>query len=51
MSEDKVETNVKSDAESIVEREFASLRTQLEEVSASKKEIESQYKELSEKVK
>tara|TARA_R110000765_G_scaffold166135_1_gene271084 strand:+ start:1836 stop:3092 length:1257 start_codon:yes stop_codon:yes gene_type:complete len=43
MSEDKVETNVKSDAESIVEREFASLRTQLEEVSASKKEIESQY--------
>ena len=43
MSEDKVETNVKSDAENIVEREFASLRTQLEEMSASKKEIESQY--------
>jgi hypothetical protein len=44
MSEDKVETNVKSDAESIVEREFASLRTQLEEMSASKKEIESEFK-------
>ena len=43
MSEDKVETNVKSDAENIVEREFASLRVQLEEMSASKKEIESQY--------
>tara|TARA_R110000824_G_scaffold153490_3_gene325141 strand:- start:5455 stop:6708 length:1254 start_codon:yes stop_codon:yes gene_type:complete len=43
MSEDKVETNVKSDAENIVEREFASLRTQLEEMSASKKEIETQY--------
>jgi len=43
MSEDKVETNVKSDAESIVEREFASLRTQLEEATASKKDIESQY--------
>jgi hypothetical protein len=42
MSEEIKET-VKSDAESIVEREFASLRTQLEEVSASKKEIESQY--------
>ena len=37
------ETNVKSDAENIVEREFASLRSQLEEVQASKKEIESQY--------
>jgi hypothetical protein len=37
------ETNVKSDAENIVEREFASLRTQLEEMSASKTEIESQY--------
>ena len=44
MSEDKVETPVKSDAESIVEREFASLRTQLEEMSASKKEIESEFK-------
>ena len=37
------ETNVKSDAENIVEREFASLRSQLEEVQASKKEIETQY--------
>jgi|TARA_Y100000034_G_C6902151_1_gene417508 hypothetical protein len=34
-----------SDAEKIVEREFASLRTQLEEATASKKEIETQYKE------
>ena len=45
MSEDKVETNVKSDAESIVEREFASLRTQLEEVTASNKEIKASYEE------
>ena len=43
MSEETKETTVKSDAENIVEREFASLRTQLEEMSASKKEIESQY--------
>ena len=43
MSEDKVETNVKSDAENIVEREFASLRAQLNEVEASKVEIESKY--------
>ena len=34
-----------SDAEKIVEREFASLRTQLEEATASKKEIETQYEE------
>jgi hypothetical protein len=39
----KVETNVKSDAENIVEREFASLRTQLEQAQASHKDIESQY--------
>ena len=45
MSEDKVETNVKSDAESIVEREFASLRSQLEEVTASNKEIKASYDE------
>ena len=38
---DEVKEN--SDAEKIVEREFASLRTQLEEVTASKKDIESQY--------
>ena len=44
MSEETKETNVKSDAESIVEREFASLRTQLEEMSASKAEIESEFK-------
>jgi len=37
------ETPVKSEAENIVEREFASLRTQLEEAEASKTEIESQY--------
>ena len=43
MSEDKVETNVKSDAENIVEREFASLRAQLNEAEASKVEIESKY--------
>ena len=43
MSEETKETTVKSDAENIVEREFASLRTQLEEMAASKKEIESQY--------
>ena len=45
MTEEKVETNVKSDAENIVEREFASLRTQLEELNASKTEVESQYKD------
>jgi hypothetical protein len=44
MTEEKVETNVKSDAENIVEREFASLRTQLEEAEASKAEIESEFK-------
>ena len=44
MSEDNKETTVKSDAENIVEREFASLRSQLEEMSASKKEIESEFK-------
>ena len=44
MSEEIKETPVKSDAESIVEREFASLRTQLEEAEASKKEIESEFK-------
>jgi len=43
MTEEKVETNVKSDAENIVEREFASLRAQLEELNASKTEVESQY--------
>ena len=46
MTEEKnVETNVKSDAENIVEREFASLRVKLEEAEASKKEIENQYKD------
>ena len=44
MTEEKVETNVKSEAENIVEREFASLRTQLEEAEASKAEIESEFK-------
>ena len=44
MSEETKET-VKSDAESIVEREFASLRTQLEEVTASNKEIKASYEE------
>ena len=44
MSEETKETPVKSDAESIVEREFASLRSQLEEAEASKKEIESEFK-------
>jgi hypothetical protein len=44
MSEDKVETNVKSEAENIVEREFASLRSQLEAAEASKAEIESDFK-------
>ena len=44
MTEEKVETNVKSDAENIVEREFASLRTQLEQAEASKAEIESEFK-------
>ena len=36
MSEETKETTVKSEAENIVEREFASLRSQLEEVEASK---------------
>ena len=44
MSEETKETTVKSEAENIVEREFASLRTQLEEAEASKKEIESEFK-------
>ena len=44
MSEEAKETTVKSEAENIVEREFASLRTQLEEAEASKKEIESEFK-------
>ena len=44
MSEETKET-VKSDAESIVEREFASLRSQLEEVTASNKEIKASYEE------
>jgi hypothetical protein len=41
------ETPVKenSEAENIVEREFASLRTQLEEMTASKAEINSQYED------
>ena len=41
------ETPVKenSEAENIVEREFASLRTQLEEMTASKTEIATQYEE------
>ena len=43
MTEEVKETNVKSDAESIVEREFASLRAQLNEVEASKTEIETKY--------
>ena len=43
MTEEVKETNVKSDAENIVEREFASLRSQLEELNASKAEIEGQY--------
>ena len=43
MSEDKKETTVKSEAENIVEREFASLRAQLNEVEASKVDIQSKY--------
>ena len=43
MTEEVKETNVKSDAESIVEREFAALRAQLNEVEASKTDIESKY--------
>jgi hypothetical protein len=39
------ETNVKSDAENLVEREFASLRAKLDEALASNKEVESQYNE------
>ena len=38
------EDSKKSDAENIVEREFASLRSQLEEAEASKKQIESEFK-------
>ena len=37
------ETTNKSDAENIVEREFASLRSQLEEMQTSKDEMSSQY--------
>ena len=44
MSEEIKETTVKSEAENIVEREFASLRTQLEAAEASKKEIEAEFK-------
>jgi len=44
MSEETKETTVKSEAENIVEREFASLRSQLEAAEASKKEIESEFK-------
>jgi len=44
MSEETKETTVKSEAENIVEREFASLRSQLEEAEASKAEIESEFK-------
>jgi len=44
MSEETKESTVKSEAENIVEREFASLRSQLEAAEASKKEIESEFK-------
>ena len=44
MSEEQVETNVKSDAEEIVEREFASLKSQLEEAQATIKEQQNAYK-------
>jgi len=44
------EENKKSDAENIVEREFASLRTQLEEMQASKTEIETQYSDALEQI-
>jgi len=37
------ETTNKSDAENIVEREFASLRSQLEEMQTSKNEVAAQY--------
>ena len=43
MSEETKDTSVKSDAENIVEREFASLRAQLNEVETSKDELESKY--------
>jgi len=43
MSEEIKDTSVKSDAESIVEREFASLRAQLNEAEASKEDIKSKY--------
>jgi hypothetical protein len=39
------ETPVKSEAENLVEREFASLRTQLEEMTATNAEIQNQYEE------
>ena len=45
MTENVEKTPVKSEAENIVEREFASLRSQLDEVSASNVEIKSQYEE------
>ena len=44
MSEETKETTVNSEAEKIVAREFASLRSQLEAAEASKKEIESEFK-------
>ena len=43
MADEVKKTDVKTDAENIVEREFASLRSQLETLQTSKKEIESQY--------
>jgi hypothetical protein len=44
MSEEQVETNVKSDAEEIVEREFASLKSQLQEAQATIKEQQKAFK-------
>ena len=41
----KEEDSKKSDAENVVEREFASLRGQLEEAHASNAEMKSQYEE------
>ena len=51
MSEETKETTVKSEAENIVEREFASLRTQLEEACLHlRKEIESEFKSSYERI-
>jgi hypothetical protein len=50
MSEDKVETNVKSDAEEIVEREFASLKQQLLEANASLKEQQQAFEEAQKQI-